>query len=167
LLKDALDFPQEFAQKYNKHLIFAFDEFGDLKKLNGEALIKQMRAVFQLQNNVTYIFTGSQESLMEQLFANRHHAFFRFGRILHIEELPKLELAQYIITTFKNLGFIISHEIANTNARPYYSQLLCQLIYFSLKGDRKVVENKDIEENFLRAIYNIMSGLTLTSCGQT
>ncbi|MEW6096971.1 MAG: ATP-binding protein [bacterium] len=159
LLKDALDFPQEFAQKYNQHLIIAFDEFGDLKKLNGDTLLKRMRAVFQLQTKVTYIFTGSQESLMEQLFANKHHAFFRFGRILYLGELPHSELSQYIINTFENLGFIIKPEIANsiikkTNAHPYYSQLLCQFIYFSLKGDKNVVEDKDVEENFLKAIYN-------------
>lgn len=159
LFDNALDFPQEFAGNRGKHLIFAFDEFGDLAKLNGDSLIKKMRARFQLQDNVTYIFTGSQESLMEQLFASRHQAFFRFGRILYLAELPGPELEEYIIKTFRELGFYIEKEaareiITRSNAHPYYAQLLCQLIYFSLKGERDEIKLKDVEECFIQAVFS-------------
>lgn len=159
LLDEALDFPQEFASRRGKHLIFAFDEFGDLAKLNGDPLIKKMRSKFQLQENVTYIFTGSQESLMEQLFSNRHQAFFRFGRILYLNELPKPELEEYIIKSFQGLEFYIERNvaqeiIAKTSAHPYYTQLLCQLLYFSLKGERNEIKLKDVQECFIRAIFS-------------
>lgn len=159
LFDKALDFPQEFANKGGKHLIFAFDEFGDLAKLNGGALIKKMRARFQLQDNVTYIFTGSQESLMEQLFASRHQAFFRFSRLLYLEELPGPELEEYIIKTFRELGFYLEEGgprqiIAKSNAHPYYSQLLCQILYFSLKGERDEIKFKDVEECFVQAVFS-------------
>ena len=159
LLDTTLDFPEGFAKKYKRHLILAFDEFGDIKKLDGDKLIKKMRSKFQLQEDVTYIFTGSQESLMEELFANRHQAFFRFGRILHIGELPEKELKEYIVRTFQRLRFSISGEVATkiifkTNAHPYYCQLVCQLIYFSLKGERRKIKEEDVEENFIRAIFS-------------
>lgn len=158
LLDTALDFPQEFAKKRKKHLVFAFDEFGDLSKMNGGSLIKKMRAKFQLQEDVTYLFTGSQESIMEQLFASRSQAFFRFGRILPVGELPEGALRKYVLETFRRLGFSITEEVVNkivskTNAHPYYSQLLSQLIYFSLKGEKKCIKEKDVEDNFIRAIF--------------
>lgn len=55
LLDDALNFPQEYASKKGKSFIMAFDEFSDLVKLNGEALIKKMRAKFQRQSQIVSV----------------------------------------------------------------------------------------------------------------
>lgn len=159
LLDNALDFPQEFARKQKTHLVLAFDEFGDLLKLNGEALIKRMRSRFQLQEDVTYLFTGSQESIMEKLFANKKQAFYRFGRIIYLPELPKLDLSKYIAATFSRLGFYIADNVVDkiihsVGAHPYYSQLVCQLLYLTLKGEKKEINEKDAAEAFIRAVYS-------------
>lgn len=157
LLDSALDFPQDFARKSKRHLILAFDEFGDLFKLNGEGLIKKMRSKFQLHQDVTYIFSGSQESLMEELFGKKRSAFFRFGRIFHLAELPKETFKPYIMEKFNQEGIKVDNLVADTilsktNAHPYYTQLVCQLCYLEVKGKRERVCLDNVLSAYRRAI---------------
>lgn len=157
LLDLSLDFSEKFAQKYHKHLILAFDEFGDVFKLNGEPIIKKMRAVFQLHQNVTYIFSGSQESLMKDLFTRSKSAFFRFGRVLYLYELPKQEMTSYIITSFEKEGIritlpVVEQILQKTNCHPYYTQLVCQLCYLNVKNVKESLCLDDILQAYRKAI---------------
>ena len=150
LFDSSLDFPEEFAKKHKKHLILAFDEFGDIFKLNGEPMMKKLRSKFQLHKNVTYIFSGSQESLMKELFTESKSAFFRFGRVFHLAELPRNDFREYIIKSFEkekiNITYPIAEEILDrTNCHPYYTQLLSQLCWLEAKGRKSKISIKDVK----------------------
>ena len=67
-LRDSLNYIDKFATKHNKNICFAFDEFGDINKLDGEEIVKLFRGIIQHQENSVFIFTGSYESVMDQLF---------------------------------------------------------------------------------------------------
>lgn len=157
LLDTALDFPEVFCRKSGRRMVFGYDEFGDLIKLDGEPLTKKMRAIFQRHEHVAYIFTGSQESLMEKLFASRKQAFFRFGRILRLSFVPLEDFRRYIGGTFTSLGLRISEEavesiLRKTKGHPYYTQLVCQKLYYSVKGEGGEVVKEEVEEIFRDAV---------------
>lgn len=157
LLDDSLDFPEQFAQKSGRHLFLAFDEFGDLLKLNGDPLIKLMRAKFQLQQNVTYLFSGSQESLMEELFAKKRSAFFRFGRIFHLSFLSVEAFTRHIKRSFDQVGIgiegpAIEGILSRTMCHPYYTQLVCQICYLTVKGIKTEVSPADVQESYRKAV---------------
>ncbi|MEW5766395.1 MAG: ATP-binding protein [bacterium] len=157
LLESSLDFPEEFAVKKGRRLVFAYDEFSDLVKLNGESLLKKMRAKFQRHKNVSYIFSGSQESLMNELFLGKSSAFFRFGRIFRLKEIPLGAFARYIGDTFSKLKIRVQDELIDkilglTGCHPFYTQLLCQTIYLAVKGEKAKVDEADIKECHYRVI---------------
>lgn len=157
LLDEALDFPEKFARKYDKRIILAFDEFGDICKLDGEALMKKMRSKFQLHQNVTYIFSGSQETLMKDLFTKRESAFFRFGRVFYLSGLPKADFKSYIIRSFNQEGIKIDESCVDdllykTDGHPYYTQLVCQLCYLNVKKGEERVSTREMEEAYKKAI---------------
>ena len=157
LLDAALAFPDEFASKYKKKMVFAYDEFGDLDKLNGEALLKRMRAIFQRQQNVSYIFSGSQESLMTKIFSNKKQAFYKFGRIITLQEISKRDFVKYIKRRFSQMGISIAQDnteiiLRKTGGHPYYTQLICHLIYYSLKNKKSIIEEGDIKSGFIEAM---------------
>ncbi|MEW6620416.1 MAG: ATP-binding protein [bacterium] len=148
LLDEALQFPEDYASKNNVNLLMVYDEFGDLVKLNGEMLIKRMRAILQMQEKVVYVFSGSQESIMINLFSNSKSAFFRFARVIHLDLLPKAPLVKYIISKFSQENIIISDELAGEIidrvwGHPYYTQLLCQNIYLLRNG--QIITKEDID----------------------
>ncbi|MCK4326603.1 hypothetical protein KAW55_07605 [bacterium] len=163
LLDEALDFPQIYAKKKKKKMVFSYDEFGDLFKWNGRDLLKKMRAKLQRHTDVTYIFSGSQESLMTRLFLNKAEAFYRFGRIIPIKAVPVDEFKKYIKETYARLGisienYLIDNILKKSQCHPYYTQLLCQLIYFSVKGEKNRIEEKDIFSCFEEVLLKEKSG---------
>lgn len=148
LLERALDFPQELAEKDKKNFFFFYDEFGDIGKFDGEELLKLMRSKFQRHQQVCYLFAGSYESIMKQIFAAEKSAFYKFGRIIELKEISSEDFMEYISRKFKEENIhvptsVIKHLLEKTRCHPYYTQLLCQYIYYLIKGEKTVVDDDD------------------------
>ncbi len=164
LIDDALNFPQELASKKNKKLILAIDEFGELNNLNGQ-MIKKMRAKFQRHDKVTYIFSGSQESLIKKLFTNKAEAFYGFGKLLTLEPLPEKELVDYLTATFKKGGFKASREVCSliakkTNHHPHYTKILSQSILdLALRNKTQTIDKKLVDDGFELTLLQIKGEL--------
>jgi uncharacterized protein len=80
----ALELPERVAQADGRRLILFFDEFQELASDrrpygDSDAVTKRMRAVFQRSSNVSYLFAGSLEHVMRDLFAPSRRAFSGFG----------------------------------------------------------------------------------------
>ncbi len=159
LLEAALDFPQKFAEKEKRDFYFFYDEFADVAKLDGDDLIKLMRGKFQRHSNVCYIFAGSHESLMKELFTKRKSAFYKFARVIYLEEIAFPDFADYIRKRFKQEGIGVPNEaiegiIGKTRCHPYYTQLLCGFIHYIIAGKKKRIEAGDIEDGYEEAFIS-------------
>lgn len=152
VLGDALDFPERFSSRYKKTMILFIDEFQEIIKVGGMSLLKKMRSKFQRHNNVIYIFAGSQESLMKDLFQSRQHAFYRFGRLFEVGEIAGKDFTPYIIKSFEGedmqiAGECVENILAATGGHPYYTQLLCQMIFIGCLAQKKNNIDKDDVES--------------------
>src|SRR5579864_1790025 len=83
-LSKALEFPQRVAVVDGKRCVVFFDEFQELageRRPYGDpdAVTKKMRAIFQRSGQVSYLFTGSLEHVMRDLFAPQRRALSGFG----------------------------------------------------------------------------------------
>jgi len=59
--------------------IVVFDEFQDLLLLD-KSLDKRLRAVIQFHQHVNFVFLGSAESLMKQIFENKKSSFYHLNK---------------------------------------------------------------------------------------
>ena len=80
----ALELPEQVARADGRRLILFFDEFQELasaRKPYGDpdAVTNRMRAIFQRSTAVSYLFAGSIEHVMRDLFAPSRRAFSGFG----------------------------------------------------------------------------------------
>jgi hypothetical protein len=80
----ALELPARIAAADRKRVVVFFDEFqevGSRQQPYGDAdrLTKRMRAIFQRSSDVSYLFAGSVEHLMRELFTPSHTALHQFG----------------------------------------------------------------------------------------
>ncbi|HEX5896030.1 MAG TPA: AAA family ATPase [Thermoleophilaceae bacterium] len=80
----ALELPERVAQADGKRLILFFDEFQELASArrpygDPDSVTNRMRAVFQRSSAVSYLFAGSIEHVMRDLFAPSRRAFSGFG----------------------------------------------------------------------------------------
>ena len=81
-MKSSVRFIESFALKYNKKICFAFDEFGDIEKLDGTEIVKLFRGIIQNQKQSVYIFSGSYESVMNKIFVTSKSPFYRMVKIV-------------------------------------------------------------------------------------
>lgn len=131
LFDEALDFIGKYGRNNDK-LIFIIDEFSDIAKWNGR-LLKKMRAKFQRHENVTYIFAGSKETLMRDIFTNKSYAFYGFGMMMELGPLPEKQFSDYLLNRFSQAGVNVTKEVVyaivgRTGSHPYYTKLLAQTV---------------------------------------
>ncbi|MEA3552885.1 MAG: hypothetical protein U9R39_00630 [Campylobacterota bacterium] len=98
----AFEFAEKFSKAHNKQLIFFIDEFAEISKYDkNNDLLKQLRSVIQHQENITYIFAGSQPTLMNKIFLNKDEPFFKFATVMKIGKLDKDSFILYCEKLFK------------------------------------------------------------------
>jgi len=80
----ALALPARIAAADHKEVIIFFDEFQEIASPqqpygDPDRLTKRMRAIFQRSTGVSYLFAGSLEHLMRDLFTPSQRALHQFG----------------------------------------------------------------------------------------
>ncbi len=80
----ALGLPGRIADADRKQVVVFFDEFQEVGGAHHpygdpDRLTKRMRAIFQRTSGVSYLFAGSLEHLMRDLFTPSHRGLHQFG----------------------------------------------------------------------------------------
>lgn len=131
MLIECLEIPEMIAKKKDRRLLVVFDEFQEVRRIS-PMLERKMRGVFQEHQNVSYVFIGSQESTIREIFQNRKNPFYKFGRQKILRKIPKEELRKYVIQQFKSINVdaanVVNEILQYTECHPYYTQQLCHEI---------------------------------------
>ncbi len=148
LLEEALELPEKIAIKKNKKVIVFYDEFGEIDHFV-ERVIKVFRSVVQHHEEVSYLFAGSQETLMNKIFLDKSGAFYRFGELITLKELTKPDVFMYIAETHPKMKpEIISEILELLNGHPYYTSRI--LSYF-ISNPEMFIDVKSFY-NYIRAV---------------
>ena len=104
-LEYALGLPQRIAEKDGKHLILFIDEFQEVanpRKPYGDpdALTKQMRAIFQRSRDVSFLFAGSYEHILRDLFGQARQAFGHFGSMYELRPISEAAWRDGLVDRF-------------------------------------------------------------------
>ncbi|HXH87214.1 MAG TPA: ATP-binding protein [Gaiellaceae bacterium] len=88
----ALGLPQRIAEQDGKHVILFIDEFQEVanpRKPYGDpdGLTKRMRATFQRSRDVSFLFAGSYEHILRDLFGQARQAFAHFGSLYELRPI--------------------------------------------------------------------------------
>ena len=148
-LDEVYDLPQKLALKKKKKFVIAFDEFQEIVNFDGESIEKSMRASFQHQRDVGYLFAGSKKHLINDMIYNKNRAFYKIGKVINLNKLPKEEFRKFLQEKFSNTGFVLEkgtvdkvlHLVENY---PYNAQLLCHKLW-DVNLDKKKINISDVE----------------------
>ncbi|MBQ8502241.1 MAG: ATP-binding protein [Bacteroides sp.] len=127
LLEDAFQLLEKVSQE-QKRLIVIFDEFQEVQAI-GKGLDRQLRSIIQLQKEVNYIFLGSQESMMQEIFEKKKSPFYHFGILMRLKKIPYDDFFKYIADRMATGTKSRDEEVAQnilqfTRCHPYYTQQL-------------------------------------------
>lgn len=140
-LEDAMDLLQKVTTPDNR-LIIVFDEFQEVGEISA-SLAKQLRAIIQHQEGLNYIFMGSQESMMNEIFEKKKSPFYHFGQRMTLKKIPYDDFFTYIVSRLPDMEQEVKENIANdilqfTNVHPYYSQQLASTAYNIIMYDHSI-----------------------------
>lgn len=137
LLDYALRLPGILSETDRKKMVVMLDEFQDASRVTDQEVFKRMRAHFQTQKHVAYLFLGSKEGMMQTLFSGRKEAFYRFATMLSIPVIREQDWVPYITRKFNSRGVETSEPavreiIRLSGGHPQDTMFLCSEIRYAL-----------------------------------
>lgn len=103
-LIELLDLPTRIFARTGSRTVVVFDEFQDLLSLR-EGLDGLVRSRIQHHGDAaSYVFAGSQSSLLRELFADRERPLYGQAQPIELKPLPQASLAAYVSERFERAG---------------------------------------------------------------
>ncbi len=125
-----------FLEEQPKPVVIAIDEFQQILEYPEKQTDAWLRSIVQQLKNVCFIFSGSQQHLMTDLFANPERPFFRSTQFIKIGKLREDTYRDFILKKFRKHSKSVSGETVAemlewTDLHTYYVQLLCNRVFLS------------------------------------
>jgi uncharacterized protein len=123
-----------FLAKLDNPVVVAIDEFQQITQYPEKNTDAWLRTAIQQLQNVFFLFSGSRQSILSELFSNPARPFFRSASPIKIDKIKQEEYKNFIIRHFKNEGKEISETIVDeilvwTRCYTYYVQLMCNRLF--------------------------------------
>ena len=147
----SIELVEIIAKKQNINIKFAFDEFQDILMITDKKILDKLRSVMQHHQNVTYIFLGSIESIMNKIFSSKSSPFFHFARIIELDGLDTNELKDFCKNFFSSQEITYDEFLFDVidylKGHPYYTMKTLQSIYYKVLEENKdnITKNDCIE----------------------
>lgn len=129
-LKDVLTYLENYPQK----IIFAIDEFQQIREYQGVNMEAVLRKHIQHLHNVRFIYCGSKKHTMTDMFTNAKKPFYESTSFCYLAKLPTEIYADFIRNQFNSFGKTIDNESLEyilewTKVHTYYTQRLCNEVF--------------------------------------
>ncbi|MEI6122890.1 MAG: ATP-binding protein [Bacteroidota bacterium] len=150
LLEDVFQLIEILGKKGKKPIV-VLDEFQEISNMDKQ-LDKQLRSVLQNHKHVNYVFLGSLESMMKDIFEKKKSPFYHFGVLLTLDKIPYPDFFEFLKKGFgiliPNSDALVNEILGFTNCHPYYTQQLAFNVWMSIEreGYNKLHVNNSIEE---------------------
>jgi hypothetical protein len=130
-LEDVLNLVEKLGRKDNK-IILVLDEFQDIFRIH-DGMDRILRSVMQNHRNINYIFMGSSESMIRDIFERKNSPFYHFGSLMVLEKIPVSKFTLFLEEKFKGKtdrqAELTKDILAITGSHPFYTQQLAFTIW--------------------------------------
>ena len=166
LILKTLEKLQELAIKKGKRVVLFLDEFQVIGEvINNNSMEAVIREAAQKSTHVSYVFSGSNRHLMEQMFYDRKRPFYKLCDQIKLDRIHEKEYEHYINIaaketwnkTLEQSTLEMIFELSECHS--YYVNKLCSLLWLQPDSPKKqdvistwenfVLENKSSVEREL------------------
>ena len=131
LLEELLALPDEVGDATGEPVLVVLDEFQDLL-IAGPGLDARLRSVIQHQQDVAYVFAGSEPSMLARMFEHHEAPFFGQAEPLTLAPLPIESTIDEVERRFAELdldpGDAAAALVEIGEGHPQRTMLLCHLL---------------------------------------
>jgi len=153
LLLDLMNVLDEYSKK--KKIVVAFDEFQEIGTYTGEAFEKRLRSCIQKHKNICYIFSGSQQHLLTEMFNTYSRAFYKQASSFPLKKISVDHYVSWAQGLFKENKILLEdvfleYLVKKCENHPMYVQQFLFFLWDELKQADPTLELIDqIEASIL------------------
>jgi len=143
----------EYLEHRKKIVIIAFDEFQEVASYpeKAEAIL---RTITQRLRNVFFIYSGSSNHILQNMFYSAKQAFYQSSESLVIGKIEKYQYAEFILNCFKSSHKKITTEAINhllefSETHTYYTQVICNQAYYKSEKLLELEEAQEITNTYI------------------
>jgi len=147
--EDVLNLPYKLSQQ-GKLVCVVFDEFQEITQLNGQSFQKELRSQIQHHDDVSYIFCGSKQHLITELFNQSSAPLYNFGKFWSLGKIPKPDFVAFLSEQIRRVRPGFSDADAESlyemgEGIPFYVQLI-GYEYFNLCHSESTLGHMELLE---------------------
>jgi AAA+ ATPase superfamily predicted ATPase len=135
-----------FLEKNKLPVILAFDEFQEIKKYaDGIPLEAKLRTLVQKYQNIRFIFSGSEQHLLADIFSDINKPFYQSTRMMELKKIEDADYHRFILKHFSKgkkeiKDQIIVYVLSICHGHTYYVQAICNFLYSMHKMPESIAE---------------------------
>lgn len=161
----------DYLQSSDKRCYIAIDEFQQIAEYPEKGMEALLRSYIQFLPNINFVFAGSKQHVMQEMFLSAKRPFYQSTQTLSIDKIDKEEYYRFAAVFFKQQGRELDKPTFNYlydefNGHTWYVQVLLNCLYgYSEPIDGKLI-NYAIEEVIAESTYtyeNLLVAYTATS----
>ena len=152
-----LDLPLQLGKDGGRRALIVFDEFQDIGRIkDADGLL---RSHIQHQGDVaSYIFAGSEEGLLRELFAEKTRPLYGQAKPMRLERLASADIAAYVYDRFaqtgRRAGSAVGPLVDAAQGHPQRAMLLAHGLWSVVeRGEEASLE--DWDHTFSRTLLDL------------
>lgn len=133
----------QFLENQDFNIVIAIDEFQQILNYPEKNTDAWLRSIIQHMNNVRFIFSGSQQHLINEMFSLPSRPFYRSTSLQRIEKIDQNEYVNFISYWFHKADKTITTDVIKellqwSCLHTYYVQLMCSRVFAT--GQQQITE---------------------------
>jgi len=136
-----------YLQSSGKKCYIAIDEFQQIAEYDEKRVEALLRSHIQMMSNVNFIYSGSKQHIMHEMFMSAKRPFYQSTQILSIDKIEKIKYFSFAAGFFKAQNRILSEETFSYiydefNGHTWYVQSILNRLYgYNEKPDINLVNH--------------------------
>jgi AAA+ ATPase superfamily predicted ATPase len=124
----------DYIKSSDTHCIIAIDEFQQIAEYPEKGIEALLRSYIQFIPNVNFIFAGSKQHVMQEMFTSSKRPFYQSTQLLTIGTIDKDKYADFAISHFAKNGVTLPREVFDIiynkfDGYTWYIQCLLNRLY--------------------------------------
>jgi AAA+ ATPase superfamily predicted ATPase len=175
ILEELMNILSRYSQK--RKLVIGFDEFQEVANYTEDGFEKRLRACIQQHSNICYIFSGSQQHLITEMFNLNNRAFYKLADSFPLDRIETkhyipwaqnlfnrknvhlpAELIEEIVARFENHPMYIQNFLFHLWEEPVKKGFSPEIIN---KVENVIIERRSLEHTALWETLSINQKKTL------
>ena len=161
----------DYLASSQRHCCIAIDEFQQIAEYPEKGIEALLRSYIQFLPNVNFIFAGSKQHLMQEMFTSSKRPFYQSTQLINIGSIDRETYADFAIGLFAKCSKLLPRDVFYAiyemyDGHTWYTQYLLNRLYGYNQDVDMVMVSDAMEQIVSEQSYSYQTLLKSYSAGQ-